>query len=167
MSSAEAGGREGPGRGRVQLGVIGAGSADGELAALAQKVGSLAAERGWTVICGGMGGVMAAASEGAAKAGGLVVGILPGPSREEGNPFLGVALATNMGHGRNAIIAQSADVLIAVGGGHGTLSEIALGLKMGKPVVSLESWCPDGNVTRVESAEEAVEAAAGRMGLER
>ena len=118
---------------RVQLGVVGAGRADSALEATARKVGVLAAGRGWTVICGGMGGVMAAVSEGAAEAGGLVVGILPGPSRSEGNPHLGVALPTNMGHGRNAVIAQSADVLIAVGGGYGTLSEIALGMKMGKP----------------------------------
>ncbi|MFC1657645.1 TIGR00725 family protein [Candidatus Moduliflexota bacterium] len=166
MVTTKDGGREKHRPGTVQLGIVGAGTAGGNLPALAQKVGALAAERGWTVICGGMGGVMAAVSEGVAEAGGIVVGILPGSSRKEGNPHLTVALPTNMGHGRNAIIAQSADVLIAVGGGYGTLSEIALGLKMGKPVISLESWCPDSNVTRAESAEEAVEAAARSLGLE-
>ncbi len=154
------------GRGKVQLGVIGAGRADDDLCSLARRVGALAAARGWTVICGGLGGVMAAASAGAAEAGGLVVGLLPGPSRGEGNEHLTVALPTNLGHGRNAVIAQSADVLIAVGGGYGTLSEIALGLKMGKPVVSLRSWRPDDGVPRADTPEEAIAAAAERLSLQ-
>lgn len=167
MATTKDSGSEKYGQGTVQLGIVGAGTAGGNLPALARRVGVLAAERGWTVICGGMGGVMAAVSEGAAKAGGIVVGVLPGSTRKEGNPHLTVALPTNMGHARNAVIAQSADALIAVGGGYGTLSEIALGLKMGKPVISLESWCLDSNVTRAESAEKAVEAAARSLGLEK
>ena len=149
----------------VQIGIVGAGTADERLRALAREVGNLAARRGWIVVCGGLGGVMEAASEGAAKAGGLVVGILPGSSRDGGNPHLTVALPTNMGHGRNAIIAQSADVLIAVGGGYGTLSEMALGLKMKKPVVSLESWRPDPAVIVAETAPEAIAAAAAGAGV--
>jgi hypothetical protein len=150
--------KAGPG---AQIGIIGAGSAGAELAELAREVGSLVAERGWTVLCGGLGGVMEAASRGASERGGLVVGILPGESRSGGNPHLDVVLPTNMGHGRNVIIAQASDVLIAVGGGYGTLSEIALGLKMGKPVVSLRSWRPDPAVRAAESAAEAIEEAAG------
>jgi hypothetical protein len=146
---------------RAQIGIIGAGSAGEGLAELAREVGSLVAERGWTVLCGGLGGVMEAASRGASERGGLVVGILPGESRSGGNPHLDVVLPTNMGHGRNVIIAQASDVLIAVGGGYGTLSEIALGLKMGKPVVSLRSWRPDPAVRAAESAAEAIEEAAG------
>ena len=142
-----------------QLGVIGAADADGDLRSLAREVGVLAAGRGWVILCGGMGGVMEAVSEGAAESGGLVVGLLPGPSRSEANPYLGVALPTNMGHGRNVLIAQASDVIIAIGGGYGTLSEMALGLKMGKPVVSLHSWCPDGGVRIAETAAEAVAAA--------
>lgn len=106
---------------------------------------------------------MEAVSEGAASRGGLVVGILPGPSAEEGNHHLNVSLPTNMGHARNAIIAQAADVLIAVGGGYGTLSEMALGLKMGKPVVSLRSWLPDPAVREASTPEEAVKEAAAMM----
>jgi hypothetical protein len=150
--------KAGPG---AQIGIIGAGSAGEGLAELAREVGSLVAERGWTVLCGGLGGVMEAASRGASERGGLVVGILPGESRSGGNPHLDVVLPTNMGHGRNVIIAQASDVLIAVGGGYGTLSEIALGLKMGKPVVSLRSWRPDPAVRAAESAAEAIEEAAG------
>jgi uncharacterized protein (TIGR00725 family) len=146
---------------RAQIGIIGAGSAGEGLVELAREVGSLVAERGWTVLCGGLGGVMEAAGRGASERGGLVVGILPGESRGEGNPYLDVVLPTNMGHGRNVIIAQASDVLIAVGGGYGTLSEIALGLKMGKPVVSLRSWRPDPVVRTAESAAEAIEEAAG------
>jgi hypothetical protein len=145
---------------RVQLGIIGAGSAEEGLAELAREVGSLAAGRGWTVLCGGLGGVMEAASLGASERGGLVVGILPGDSRGEGNAHLDVVLPTNMGHGRNVIIAQASDVLIAVGGGYGTLSEMALGLKMGKPVVSLRSWRPDSGVRTAGTAAEAIEEAA-------
>jgi len=152
--------------GKVQLGIIGAGSADEELRAMAREVGALAADRGWIVLCGGLGGVMEAASRGASERGGLVVGILPGGTREEANPYLGAAVATNMGHGRNAVIAQSSDVLIAVGGEYGTLSEMALGLKMGKPVVSLQSWQPGPAVRAVGTAQEAVEEAARCMGLE-
>jgi uncharacterized protein (TIGR00725 family) len=144
----------------VQLGVIGAGDADAEVRLLAREVGALAAERGWVVLCGGMGGVMEAVSEGVAEKDGLVVGLLPGSSRSEGNRYLGVALPTNMGHGRNVLIAQASDVIIAIGGGYGTLSEMALGLKMGKPVVSLRSWRPDGGVRTAETASEAVAEAS-------
>jgi len=147
----------------VQVGIIGAGNAGERLQALAQEVGELAARRGWIVISGGLEGVMEAASKGAMNAGGVVVGILPGVSPGEGNPFLTVALPTNMGHGRNVIVAQAADVLIAVGGGYGTLSEMALGLKMKKPVVSLESWRPDPAVIVAGTAAEAIDAAAARV----
>ena len=154
----------GQARATVQLGVIGAAVADAEVSSLAHEVGALAAERGWVVLCGGMGGVMEAVSRGAAERGGLVVGLLPGSSRSEANPYLGVALPTNMGHGRNVLIAQASDVIIAIGGGYGTLSEMALGLKMGKPVVSLRSWRPDGGVRIVETAAEAVAEASRSLG---
>jgi len=150
-----------------QLGVIGAADADANLSSLAREVGVLAAGRGWVILCGGMGGVMEAVSEGAAESGGLVVGLLPGPSRSEANRYLGVALPTNMGHGRNVLIAQASDVIIAIGGGYGTLSEMALGLKMGKPVVSLRSWRPDESVRTAETADEAVAAASRSCGVDR
>ena len=150
----------------VQLGIIGAGRADDELRALAREVGELAAIRGWIVICGGLGGVMEAASEGAEKKGGLVIGLLPGGGRNSANPFVTASIPTGMGHARNALIAQAADVLIAVGGGYGTLSEIALGLKMGKTVVSLHSWTPDASVVAAETAADAVAAAERALGGE-
>ena len=155
------------GKDRVpQVGVIGAGRGNGELEGLAEEVGAILAARGWTLICGGLGGVMEAASRGAASRGGQVVGLLPGTSRDEGNRFLTVALPTGMGHGRNVLVAQASDALIAVGGGAGTLSEMALGLKMGKPVISLRSWTPDPAVRSVETPLEAVEEAARALGLD-
>lgn len=108
--------------------------------ALGEAVGRRIAEAGGVLVCGGMGGVMESAASGCADAGGRSVGILPGDSRLEANPYLTVAVATGMGEGRNAIVVRSADVVIAVHGEFGTLSEIALALKMGKPVVGIGTW---------------------------
>jgi uncharacterized protein (TIGR00725 family) len=126
---------------RIYLAVIGAGNAPSEIYGLAMAVGKEAARRGWVVTTGGLGGVMEAAARGAREAGGLTLGILPGGDRREANPYIDVAVATNVHHGRNAIIAQTADALIAVDGEYGTLSEVALGLKLGKPVIGLKpAW---------------------------
>ena len=111
-----------------------------EVATRAEQVGRLLAKAGAVVVCGGHGGVMGAASKGAAEAGGTVVGILPGSSRAEGNPFLTVSIPTGMGEMRNALIVRSADAMIAVAGEFGTLSEIALALKVGVPVVGFGTW---------------------------
>jgi uncharacterized protein (TIGR00725 family) len=92
-------------------------------------------------------------------AGGLTVGILPGPDSGAANPWIDVAVATDMGHARNAIIIRSADAVVAVGGEYGTLSEVALALKMDKPVVSLRSWEVSEKVLRARDAEEAVDLA--------
>ena len=102
--------------------------------ALGEAIGRGIAESGGVLVCGGMGGVMEAAAGGCAEAGGRSVGILPGDSRLDANPYVTVAVATGMGEARNAIVVRSADVVIAVRGEYGTLSEIALALKMGKPV---------------------------------
>ena len=101
---------------------------------------------------------MEAACRGVADGGGVAVGILPGRSRRDANPFLTVAVATGLGEARNALVASAGDVLIAVGGAYGTLSEISLALAAGKPVVGLGSWDIDG-VVRVDSPEEAVRRA--------
>ena len=115
------------------------------------------------VVCGGLGGVMEAACRGAKQAGGTTVGILPGSDRAAANEFVDVAIPTGMGEARNALVVRAADALIAVGGGYGTLSEIALALKAGKRVVGIGSWAIDG-VVAVDDAEAAVEAAvAGRL----
>jgi uncharacterized protein (TIGR00725 family) len=106
----------------------------------ALEVGGLIAQKGWTLVSGGLTGVMEAASRGAHEAGGAVVGILPSGSTESANKYVTIPIATNMGHARNVVIAHTADMLIAVGGGLGTLSEIAISRKLGKPVFSLGSW---------------------------
>lgn len=120
--------------------VIGAASCDEKVAALAREVGREIARRGAILVCGGRGGVMEAACQGAKAEGGLTVGILPGVDRREANPYVDVPIVTGLGEARNAVIARTADVVIAIHGGYGTLSEIGLALKMGKPVVGLHTW---------------------------
>jgi uncharacterized protein (TIGR00725 family) len=124
----------------------------------AAEVGRLLAERGAVLVCGGRGGAMAAACRGAKEAGGLTVGILPGSDRSEANPFVDVVLPTGLGEARNALVVGAADIVIAVGGGYGTLSEIALALKAGKRVIGLGTWEIEG-VMSVEGPESAVAAA--------
>ncbi len=139
------------------LAVIGGGKAEGATLALAYKVGQEIARRGAVLICGGLGGVMQAAAQGAQEAGGVAIGILPGPDRAAANPFLTYSLATNLGHARNVLIAHSADGLIAVDGEHGTISEAAIALKLGKPLVGLAmEWRLPG-MKMATGPEEAVE----------
>ena len=127
---------------------------------LAREVGRRLAEAEAVVLCGGLGGVMEAVSQGAAEAGGTVVGILPGSDRSAGNQYLSLAIATGLGEARNAILASAADGVIAIGGGWGTLSEIGLARKKGRPVVGLDTWELHG-LQVVESPEEAVRIALG------
>ena len=138
--------------------VCGASDPDPDQVALAREVGRRLAEAGAIVLCGGLGGVMEAAAEGAASAGGVVVGILPGAERRAGNRHLTVAIATGLGEARNAVLTTAADAVIAVGGGWGTLSEIGLARRRRRPVVALASWELEGIPIAV-SAEEAVRAA--------
>jgi uncharacterized protein (TIGR00725 family) len=105
------------------------------------------------VVCGGLGGVMEAACRGAKDAGGTTVGILPGHGRADANPYVDVAIATGLGEARNALVVRAADALIAIGGEYGTLSEIALALKAGKPVVGIESWDLDPIVEARDAAD--------------
>ncbi len=104
------------------------------------KIGAMLAANGVALICGGGSGVMEAASKGAHSENGVVIGILPGNDHGAGNPYLTYAIATGLGEARNAVIARTADALIAVGGEYGTLSEIALAMKMNKKVILLNSW---------------------------
>jgi uncharacterized protein (TIGR00725 family) len=122
------------------IAVCGASVCDAQLASLAEEVGRRIAEAGAVLVCGGLGGVMEAACRGAVAAGGTTLGILPGTDRKGANPFVQVAVATGMGHARNVIIVQTADVVIAVGGVYGTLSEIALARACGRQVVGLNTW---------------------------
>jgi uncharacterized protein (TIGR00725 family) len=141
--------------------VVGSGAADGELYEQAREVGRLVAERGGIVVCGGLSGVMEAAARGATEAGGVAVGILPDEDRRRANEYLAYSIATGMGQARNLAVVCSGDVIIAIGGEYGTLSEIGLARKIGRPVVSLESWDLPGHLVVASSPEEAVEAAFG------
>ena len=129
----------------------------------AEEVGRLLAERGAILVCGGRGGVMEAACRGAQKAGGLTIGILPGIDRQEGNPFLTFALPTGLGNARNTLVAIAGDVVIAIGGGYGTLSEIGIALKQGRRVIGLDTWVAgktDGEEAAIETAQNPEEAVA-------
>jgi hypothetical protein len=124
----------------LTIGVIGGSTADQQTRSLAEEIGRRIARSGARLICGGLGGVMEAACKGAAEAGGVTVGILPGDDAASANPYVAVPVATAMGIARNVIIVHSSDALIAVNGGYGTLNEIAAALHLGKPVVGLKTW---------------------------
>lgn len=126
--------------------VVGPGDAPeaGDLVRDGEAIGRGLAEANAIVVCGGLGGVMAAACRGVAAAGGTSVGLLPGTDRADANPWLSLALPTGLGEGRNACLVAAADAVVAVGGGFGTLSEIALALRAGVPVVGLHSWDIEG-----------------------
>jgi uncharacterized protein (TIGR00725 family) len=132
--------------------VVGPSEASGAEIEGAEAVGRGLAERGVRVVCGGLGGVMAAACRGAAAAGGLSLGILPGTDRAVANEWVTVAIPTGLGELRNGLVVRAADVVIAIGGGHGTLSEIALALRTGVPVLGIGTWERDrGDRTRRRS----------------
>jgi uncharacterized protein (TIGR00725 family) len=145
----------------VQVSVIGSGAEHEERA---EEVGRLLAERGATVLTGGLGEVMAAAGRGAKSAGGTTIGILPGETRAGANPWLDHVVVTGIGHGRNLAVVASGDAVIAVGGRYGTLAEIGFALTLGRPVVVLEpGWQVDGTL-RADTPGEAVELALGAAG---
>jgi uncharacterized protein (TIGR00725 family) len=143
--------------------VVGSGTASGDLYEKAREIGHLVAERGGILVCGGRSGVMEAAARGATEAGGVAIGILPDEDRRQANEFLSYAIATGTGHARNLAVVCSGDVVIAVGGEYGTLSEIGLALKVGRPVVTLASWELGEHVDVASSPEEAVEVAFGLL----
>ena len=124
----------------LYIAVIGGGRCDAREYALAEEVGRLVAQTGAILVCGGMGGVMEAAARGAREANGRTVGILPGHDRSVANPYLDVVITTGMGHARNLAVVSSGDAVIAIGGEYGTLSEIGLAAKVGRPVIILEGW---------------------------
>jgi uncharacterized protein (TIGR00725 family) len=124
--------------------VVGASRPTAAQAQAAETIGSQLARAGAVVINGGGGGIMAAASKGAAQAGGTVVGILPGTDRTAANEWIGIALATGLGELRNGLIVRAADVLLAIGGAYGTLSEVALALATGVPVIGFDTWTIPG-----------------------
>ena len=139
----------------MQVAVVGGGICSPDVRKTAARLGGLLAEKGHILICGGLGGVMEAVCRGAREAGGVTLGILPG-EKGDANPYVSIAIATGMGHARNVIIVESCDVVIALPGEHGTLSEIALALKMNRPVISLGSWDIAGMI-KASNPEEALE----------
>ncbi|MCK9276780.1 MAG: TIGR00725 family protein [Methanoculleus sp.] len=146
----------------MQIAVIGRGDCSDEEYAAAETIGRLIAGNRATVCCGGLGGVMEAVCRGAKEGGGTTVGILPDTG--DGNAYLDVVVRTGMGHARNVVLVHSADAVIAVGGGYGTLSEIAVALKIGKPVFGLATWKIEGVMACVAPEEAVILAVrAGRL----
>jgi uncharacterized protein (TIGR00725 family) len=150
----------------MMIAVIGGDNAPQDVVPLAEQTGREIAERGHTLICGGRGGVMEAACRGALSAGGHTIGILPGPDRSDANSCVEFPIVTNLGAARNVIVVLTADAIIAIDGSYGTLSEIAMALVHGKPVVGLGTWrissdlgVEDERIARAKSPKEAVETA--------
>jgi uncharacterized protein (TIGR00725 family) len=142
------------------IGVIGGGEAEGPELELAREVGARLAQADAVLVCGGLGGAMAAACSGAKQHHGLTIGVLPGSDRAAANPDVDVALPTGLGELRNGLLVRFSDALIAIGGGWGTLSEIAFAMRTGRPVVALSAW-----EALLEEVSRAVSAAAGSSGL--
>lgn len=145
---------------RVPVGVIGPREATDRQLELAREVGESLGRCGLAVICGGRQGVMQAVCEGASRAGGLSIGMLPETDPALANPFVGIAIATGIGEARNALIARAALCLVAIGDSYGTLSEVALGRQFGKRVIGLAGAARVHGVEHVESAREAIEQVA-------
>ena len=150
---------------RIHVAVVGSGHADESERDLAARLGRALAEAGAVVVCGGLGGVMEAVCRGVRDGGGLSVGILPGADRGAANPYVDIAVPTGMGEGRNVLVVRGADAVVAVGGEYGTLSEVALALQAGIPVIGLGTWelAKQGRavevVLRANTPEEAAAAA--------
>ena len=147
------------------ISVAGPASATSEELGVAEEVGRLLGEAGVTVVCGGMGGVMEAVCRGARNGGGMTVGILPGVDRKEANRYVDLAIPTGLGEARNVLVARAGDSLIAISGEYGTLSEVAMALKLEIPVVGLRTWelrkdgVPDGGIQVAADPREAVRLA--------
>jgi len=142
--------------------VVGPGEATPEESHAAEEVGAGLAALGAVVVTGGLGGVMEAACRGARSRRGRTLGILPGEDREAANGWVDLAVATGLGELRNGLVVRASDAVVAVGGGHGTLSEVALALKTGRPVVGVGTWEVDG-VVQAATASDAVQRIAGLL----
>ncbi|MBN1369374.1 MAG: TIGR00725 family protein [Dehalococcoidaceae bacterium] len=147
------------------IAVIGGSRATDRELKLAEETGREIARSGAVLVCGGLGGVMEAACRGAVSAGGTTVGILPGDHRSSANSCVTIPVVTGMGYARNAVVAKSAQVVIAIGGSYGTLSEISYALQSGIPVIGIDTWQisrkekEDNSIVRMDSPREAVNLA--------
>ncbi len=142
-----------------RIGLIGSGDANPDLAEIAYEVGYLIGSKKAVLICGGLGGVMEAGSKGCIEAGGLTIGVLPEKETDSANPYISIPIATGMGYARNLIIVLSSEVIIAVGGGFGTLSEIAYASKFKKHIIGIRTWANIPGLKYVSTPKEAVEMA--------
>ena len=138
------------------IGVIGSSIPLKEYEEIAEEFGEKVAEKGWLLVTGGLGGVMTAASKGAKKKEGITIGILPGGEKKAANKYVDIPIVTGMQQARNAIIVRTADIIVAIGGGLGTLSELAMALKINKTVISMNSWDVDDKVIKVNEPQEAI-----------
>ncbi len=154
--------------GERQVAVIGGADCESESEAvlLAEEVGRRLAGAGVTLVCGGLTGVMEAACRGATEAGGVAIGIVPGNSVAEANPYCTHVVATGIGHARNLAVVSSGEAVIAIGGEWGTLSEIGFARAIGRPVIALRSWSLNGR-ERVEGAPGVIPADSAREAVER
>ena len=147
---------------RKFVSVIGGSQAPAREIRLAEEVGRELAKKGVILVCGGLGGIMEAACRGATSEGGVTIGILPGDSREQANPHVQFPIVTGIGYARNAVVAKTAQAVIAIGGSYGTLSEIAYALQSSIPVIGLGTWAlsrnsrPDSSIIPMKNAAEAV-----------
>ena len=141
----------------IHIGVIGAGICPDRTYDLARDVGFEIGKNGWTLVCGGLGGVMEGAAKGCTEAGGMTIGILPGLNRDTANPYIRAPIPTGLGQGRNLLVVRASDILVAIQGGHGTLSETALALKAEKPVIGLETWKDINGVLYASDYRDAIQ----------
>ena len=139
---------------KITISVIGGHSIGRKVERMAHRIGNIIAEAGAITICGGLGGAMESVSKGAKERGGLTIGLLPGKDKKDANPYIDIALPTSIGFARNAIVACSADIIVALPGSHGTSSEISYGLVFGRPVIDLGNWNIEGMI-KVDSLDEA------------
>ena len=150
---------------KITVSVIGGHKISKEVEELAHKVGLIIAKVGAILVCGGLGGVMEAVSKGVKEAGGTTIGILPGQDKTDANPYIDIALPSSFGYARNAMVACSADIIVALPGSHGTSSEISYGMVYKRPILDLGNWNIEGmiQVKNLEDAEEWIKGYISRL----
>jgi len=148
---------------KIHIGVIGAGDCPAEIYETSYNVGRIIGEKGWVLICGGLGGVMEGAAKGCFERGGITVGLLPGTEKRSANPYITLVIPTGMGEARNVLVVRASDVVLAIAGGFGTLSEIGLALKIGKPVIGLSTWRDIDGVDYVQTPQQAIARAGAYL----
>lgn len=140
---------------KITIAVIGGNKCSLRITQIAEDIGCEIANLGATLVCGGLGGVMEAACRGAKSADGLTIGILPGNNKNDANPYIDIKIPTGLGYARNVLVVKSADIVVAIDGKHGTLSEIAYAFQMGKAVIGIDTWDIEG-IIKVSTTAEAV-----------